>query len=82
MILIDVYVPSLDRIYDFQVEERATVESLILEMAEIIAGQTQTGKSPDSEKFMLCQKEERRILERGGTLIDYGIKNGARLMLV
>ena len=33
MILVDIYVPSLDKTYDFQVEETFQTEKLIMEIA-------------------------------------------------
>ena len=42
MILVDIYVPSLDKSYDFQVDETVTTEKLIMEIAEMIGNEVKT----------------------------------------
>lgn len=82
MILVDIYIPSLDKTYDFQVDENVSVENLIVEIAEMIGNETKSGDSFSAEKFMLCSMDQNIILQKKGTLQAYGIKNGSRLMLV
>ena len=40
MILVDIYIPSLDKNYDFQVDENVSIKSLILEITEMIENET------------------------------------------
>ena len=44
MILVDIYVPSLDKTYDFQVDETVQTEKLIMEIAEMIENDVKSGK--------------------------------------
>lgn len=82
MILVDIYIPSLDKTYDFQVDENASVQNLILEISEMIGNQTKSGNGISTEKFMLCSMDQDVILKRSSSLNSYGIQNGSRLMLV
>lgn len=82
MILVDIYIPSLDKNYDFQVDEKVSVENLTMEISEMIGNETKSGKISETEDFMLCSLDQNRVLKKFNTLIDCGIKNGSRLMLV
>lgn len=82
MILVDIYIPSLDKSYDFQVDETVPVESLVMEIAEMIGNETKSGRGIPAEKFLLCSMESRQILQKSVSLQSCGIKNGSRLMLV
>lgn len=82
MILVDIYVPSFDKTYDFQVDERVPVDSLIVEIAEMIGNATKSGRRTDRDKFFLCNLEKEQILPGNASLQACGVKNGSRLMLV
>lgn len=82
MILVDIYIPSMDKTYDFQVDEGAAVDNLIMEIAEMIGTITKSGKNIHAEKLMLCSMDQKTLLQRNSSLRTYGIKNGSKLMLV
>lgn len=82
MILIDLYIPSLDKTYDFQMDEKETVGNLIAEIAEMIGSETKSGKGIAAEEFLLCSTEQEQIFQKSRSLQEYGVKNGARLILV
>lgn len=82
MILVDIYIPSLDKNYDFQVDENASVGNLTMEISEMIGNETKSGKISETENFMLCSLDQNKILKKYNTLKDCGMKNGSRLMLV
>jgi uncharacterized ubiquitin-like protein YukD len=82
VILVDIYIPALDKTYDFQVDENVSIESLILEISEMIGNETKSGKGICAERFMLCSMEQEQILKKTSSLQKYGIVNGSRLMLV
>ena len=82
MILVDIYIPSLDKTYDFQVDEEVSIENLTMEITEMIANETKSGKEAIHESFMLCAMEQKQILKKYATLKECGIKNGSRLLLV
>lgn len=82
MILVDIYVPSLDKTYDFQVDETIQTEKLIMEIAEMIGNDVKTEKKPETEKMLLCSMDQKRILQKNVSLQFSEIKNGSKLMLV
>ena len=82
MILVDIYVPSLDKTYDFQVDETIQTEKIIMEIAEMIGNDVKTEKKPEIEKMFLCSMDQERILQKNLSLKSCEIKNGSRLMLV
>ena len=82
MILVDIYVPSLDKSYDFQVDETVTTEKLIMEIAEMIGNEVKTERKLDFEKLLLCSMDQKLIFQKKSPLQAYGIKNGSRILLV
>lgn len=82
MILVDIYIPSLDHTYDFQVDENTPVENLIVEIVEMIGNQTRVSQKPLAESFLLFSMDREQILQRKASLKSHGVKNGSRLMLV
>lgn len=82
MILVDIYIPSVDKSYDFQVDESVTVENLIVEIAEMIGNETKSGRNLPAKSFLLCSMDQELILQKTSSLQSYGIRNGSRLMLV
>ena len=82
MILVDVYVPSLERSFDFQLDEKSKVSNLIEEMVEMLSGEFHQSEHSDAGSFLLCSMEDRSILSKNATLNYLGIRNGSRLMLV
>lgn len=82
MILVDIYVPSLDKTYDFHVDETVQAEKLIMEIAEMIGNDMKAEKKIEAEKLLLCSMDQEQILNKHGSLQSYGIRNGSRLLLV
>ena len=71
MILVDVYIPSIDEVYDF-----------MLEITEIVSKKMQSGLIENARELMLCHIDEKKALDKYRTLYMSGIKDGSRLMLV
>jgi len=82
MILVDVYVPSVDKEYDFSLNETVTVQTIIEEIAEMIGQKEQTFLVGNIEDMNLCDKESGTILPYNGTLSNCGIRTGASLILI
>ncbi|MCD8012057.1 MAG: EsaB/YukD family protein [Lachnospiraceae bacterium] len=82
MILADIYIPSLDKTCDFQLDETAPVNRLIAEIAEITGTIVKSERRYLEETFLLCSIDQGIIFERERSLRSYGIQNGARLLLV
>lgn len=82
MILVDLYVPSMNQSYDFQLNEKATVASVILEVADMISQKERVRLVGDAQKLNLCDKDRNIILFPNETLEAGGIHTGSRLILV
>lgn len=82
MILVDIYIPALDKVYDFQVDETVQTGKIIMEIAEMVSNDVKSEKNLGAEKLLLCSMEQEEILEKNKSLQEYGIKNGSRLLLV
>lgn len=82
MILVDVFVPSLNNNYEFQLDENVRLESVIEEITEIICQKEQCTISGDRKKLCLCQYFGESVLKKWMTLAQNNITDGARLILV
>lgn len=82
MILIDIYIPALDVVYDFRVSEDVPVSQLKTEIVEMLCKKEKAQEVPEPEDFLLCSKDNGRILASVESLGSCGIRNGSRLILV
>ena len=82
MIMVDVYVPVLDKEYDFCLNPDVKISTVIEEISEMIARKEHSQIMGNVEELILCDREEGRILNRAGTLGVCRIQTGRRLMLV
>lgn len=82
MILVDVYIPSLDNNFDFMLDENTLIEKIILEISEMISKKVKGENNVNYNELSLYWVEKKRRLERGKTLYSCGISDGCRLMLV
>ena len=81
MILVDVYVPAADRVFDFELDEN-TIAGEITE--EIIQRLTEQITIPEKEKKQLFVYAFYRecILDESLTLKEQGIDTGEKLILL
>lgn len=82
MILVDIYVPSVDQVYNFNLSEDIDISVIINEIVGMISQKEQTGLSGKQEKLNLYSIKDKRILPKGNTLSDCNIMTGGTLMLV
>lgn len=82
MIMVDVTVPSIGRQYNFSLEEQASISMLIAEITEVICQKECCQLAGSVDRLNLCSYEQKKILSPEGTLGQYGITNGNRLLLV
>lgn len=82
MILVDVYIPSIDDSYDFMLDENVSVEQVIVEISEMITKKV-TGKARENKAtFFMCSMDQDKLLDKNQTLYENGIRDGSRMMLV
>ncbi|MBQ9991573.1 MAG: glutamyl-tRNA amidotransferase [Lachnospiraceae bacterium] len=82
MILVDIFVPSVDKTYDFQLNETAPIHTVIEEIAEMIGQKERTVIAGDVKKLLLCNRSTGEILDKGMTLTDYGMKTGDSMIFI
>lgn len=82
MISVDIYVPSLDRKYDFNLDENTKVRIIIEEIIEMVEQKEHTELSGNAQALMLCDRLRQRGLPKDETLRSCGIFNGSSLLLV
>lgn len=82
MILVDVYIPSVDQTYDFNIDENVTVASVIEEIASMVSQKEQCILRGDPVSLVLCSPALLTLLPPEKTLKQCGIDTGHPLILV
>lgn len=82
MILVEIYVISINEYCDFLLNEKITVEQAIEEICKILEKKYKNSMKGMEQAFSLCSMDYKEILPRKRTLFDCKIKNGSRLLFV
>ncbi len=82
MVLVDVYVPSVDREYNFSLNENVSISTIIEEIVEMIGQKEQTKLAGNMRDICLISREKECILPDSSSLSECGIMTGALLILV
>ena len=82
MILVDIYVPSVDKEYNFSLNETVSVKTIIEEISEMIGQKEQTELKGAIQDLCLCDRGRELPLPGDKSLEDCGIETGASLILV
>ncbi|MBR3039693.1 MAG: glutamyl-tRNA amidotransferase [Lachnospiraceae bacterium] len=82
MILVDIYVPSVDKVYDFHLNEKSRISIVIDEIAEMIGQKEHSQVVGKTSEFVLCEYSKKRVLDKESTLEKQGVKTGEKLLLV
>lgn len=81
MILVDIQVPSINQIYDFELDEEMPVGELIRSVSEIIAEKENMDYCREDE-MKLYDLEHEKILNEVYSLEKQGIRSGEKLVLI
>ncbi|MCI8978193.1 EsaB/YukD family protein [Lachnospiraceae bacterium 54-11] len=81
MILVDIQVPVLDKIFDFELDEEACADAVLEEIQELIAGQEGLDCEEPGKMYLYVPGQE-GILTGNETLKQQGIRDGDRLILI
>ncbi len=93
MILVDVQIPAMDRVYDFELDEGLTagiltqdIETLVLKRENLMnrtASEAKQGLAENlsRDSFLYSMRQE-SILKREETLKQQGVRDGDRLILI
>lgn len=82
MILVDVFVPSLNNNYEFQLDENVRIELVIEEITEMICQKEHCSITGNKNELFLCRCQGESVLSRNSTLAQNQITDGGRLILV
>lgn len=82
MILVDVYVPSVDDKFDFALDENTLTEKVIDELSGIISKKMKNAGTNQRMEFDLYDAKRKVHINNNKTLFESGIKDGDRLILV
>lgn len=82
MIIVDIYVPAMDKTYDFKLDEDEKVQVLTEEIIEMICQKEQSVLKGDMKDVILCSRDTRNVLEENSALKSAGIRTGDTLILV
>lgn len=81
MVMVDVEVPALDRVYDFELEKEALTGELTEKIVTLIVQNSGLLKEQSEELYLYALQQE-KILNPKMTLKQQGIQNGDRLVLI
>ena len=82
MVLVEIYVPALNRQYDFKLEETVYIADILEELGGMLIPAKDQKYQEKVEDLLLCSYKNARILPLDATLKQEGITNGARLVLL
>ena len=82
MVLVDVIVPSVNKVYDFQLSETAQISTVIEEICEMISQKERVSIVGSVTELLLCDKDTNRILENNKTLAECNVETGHSLIFI
>ncbi|SFB82473.1 hypothetical protein [Butyrivibrio sp. YAB3001] len=82
MVLVDVFVPSVDKTYNFSLNEKVIIEDVISEIVEMIEQKEKCNLLGDKKDMHLYSTRNSSMLPGKNTLIDCFVTSGTRLVLV
>ncbi len=82
MILVDVQVPAMDRVYDFELDEELTAGILVRDIEALVAKQEKAAKGKEGGDRYLYSLRQDGILRQEETLKQQGVHDGDRLILI
>ena len=81
MIMVDIYIPEIGQVYDFEMDEEKTVGTVQKEIMELIAEKEKLSV-PEETSMMLYALQNAEILSNHRTLKEQGIQSGDKLILL
>lgn len=81
MILVDVYVPYMNTSFDFNLDDTATISSVIEEVVTIICAKEHWKASEPVDEFRFFSPSQGRVLDCSNSLKDELIQTAHKLIL-
>lgn len=82
MVLVDIFIPALDKTYHFSLNEEVPVSMLIDEVTEMVGRKERSTFGGNREDLHLYCKKTQQLLPRQNTLLDCAVSTGNLLILV
>ncbi|HCI60430.1 glutamyl-tRNA amidotransferase [uncultured Ruminococcus sp.] len=82
MIIVEIYVPSIDRTYDFKLNEDVVLSIVIEEITSVICQREKCSITGEKNDFLLLRAESNSILSKSLSLYENDVKTGDKLILV
>ena len=82
MIQVDIYIPSIEDVYDFIIDEGSSTENVIEDLIMIIRKKTGSDSIEGDSEFLLYRTDTGTQVDPEKTMAENGIADGMRLMLV
>ena len=82
MVIVDIFAPSLDKTYNFMLDEDSTVELLMIEIIEMIDNREGLTSPFLEGNFVLCDRDREIVLDPSKKLGEQVIETSANLVLV
>lgn len=82
MLYVEVYVPALEKEYEFSLNEHARIGAVIDEISSVVSVQEQKKWQPDTEERILCNATGMCLLPADHTLYECRVHPGSRLILL
>ena len=82
MIAVDVYVPAMNKTFDFNLNEDAAIGAVVQELAGMICRKERWPEATEPGKLLLACPALGAVLQADQTLRQSGVKTGYRLTLV
>lgn len=82
MILVDINIPTLNQVYDFNLDENVKIVELLDEIGGMLEQSSHSSVCGDRNKLLLCNCDTKKILPLHKTLYQCGVQTGSRLLLV
>lgn len=82
MILVEIYVACLDKVYDFRLDTSAIIEDVIEDIITIVSQKEDMVLDINKENLTLSIVSKEVVVNKKLTLADYKVKQGMKLILV
>lgn len=82
MILVDIFVPSVNKKYDFYLDEYTPIYTIVEEVSEMIAQKEHCEINGNIKKLFLCDMKKKLVFSSSETLYKYNVVSGSQLLFV
>lgn len=82
MIIVEIFVPSIDRTYEFKLNEDIAASVIIEEITSVICQKEQCEVKGERSDLILVLSDKHQIVSMNLSLYENGVQSGDKLMLL